>query len=395
MKMVKLGDCCKIISGSTPARDTLEYWGGEINWFTPKDLSELTDKYIAESPEKITELGYKSCSTQLLPPNSLLFSSRAPIGHLAITKLPACTNQGFKSLVPNPDVNVGYLYYAIKRIVPYLQQIGNGATFKEISKSQLEKVEIPLPHYEIQKLIADALDKAYAIRQRNRQILQSYDQLSQSLFLEMFGDLSSSNTLLLKDLAVDSGKHTFNNGPFGSDLLTSELQDSGVPVIYIRDLRNGTFNWISNVFVTPEKAEKLASCKVVSNDVLIAKVGTPPGIAAVCPENFAQAIITQDVIRIRVDSQKVEPNYLQFWLNSSHGRNTVKKITVEGTRARFALGEFKKLNVPLPAVDAQRVFSMRLKEIERQRLNAEKEHFLSEQLFQSLLQKAFTGELFD
>lgn len=124
IKEVEISSCCEIISGSTPSRIVPGYWDGDINWFTPKDLSNLVGKYIDEAPEKITEQGYKSCSTNLLPPFSLMLSSRAPIGHLAINTVPACTNQGFKSLVPKSNVAVNYLYYAIKRIVQQRLEVG-------------------------------------------------------------------------------------------------------------------------------------------------------------------------------------------------------------------------------------------------------------------------------
>ncbi|PCJ53511.1 MAG: hypothetical protein COA73_15195, partial [Candidatus Hydrogenedentota bacterium] len=126
MKQVALGECCKIISGSTPSRRIDEYWNGHIHWFTPKDLSKLKSKYIHGAPEKITNKGLSSCSATMLPAYSLLLSSRAPIGHIAISTIESCTNQGFKSLVPSKDVDIEYLYYAIKKIVPQLKDLGNG-----------------------------------------------------------------------------------------------------------------------------------------------------------------------------------------------------------------------------------------------------------------------------
>ncbi len=89
---VEIGNICEVINGSTPSRNKKEYWDGDIDWFTPKDLSRIEDKFVYEAPEKISELGYKSCSTTLVPKNSLLFTSRAPIGHIAINKKEVCTN---------------------------------------------------------------------------------------------------------------------------------------------------------------------------------------------------------------------------------------------------------------------------------------------------------------
>ena len=106
--------------------------------------------------------------------------------------------------------------------------------------------------------------------------------------------------------------------------------------------------------MTPAKAAELSNCGVLPGDVLIAKVGDPPGTSAVYPESEPPAVITQDVIRIRPDQQVVDANFLRHWLNSPSGRHEVKQITVEATRARFPLGPFKKLSIPLPPLSEQK-----------------------------------------
>jgi type I restriction enzyme S subunit len=166
-RLEPLGDCCEIVSGATPRREVPNYWGGSIPWVTPKDISDLDEAVFSDPPESITEEGYRSCSTRLVPIGSILFSSRAPIGLMAIAGRSMCTNQGFKSVVPGPEVDSHYLYYCLKRLVPRIQAMGNGATFKEVSKEVMERVEIPLPpHRSDQESIAAILDKADAIRRR-------------------------------------------------------------------------------------------------------------------------------------------------------------------------------------------------------------------------------------
>src|SRR5690606_16826487 len=128
--LVRLGDVCTVISGSTPKRHVTEYWNGDIPWVTPKEMSHLGSRFLITSKEQISDAGFKSCSTTMLPTGSLLLSSRAPIGLLAINKIPVCTNQGFKSLIPKRVVNVEYLYYVLRANTERLQAKGNGATFK-------------------------------------------------------------------------------------------------------------------------------------------------------------------------------------------------------------------------------------------------------------------------
>jgi len=169
----------------------------------------------------------------------------------------------------------------------------------------------------------------------------------------MFGDFSFP-LLELEKTAV-KGKGTFGNGPFGSDLLSSELTNCGVPVVYIRDIRNGHFTRKNNIFVTQKKADSLSSCHIVKGDILITKVGDPPGIAAIYP-NDELAIMTQDVIRLRV-SKNINGIYIQHWLNSKLGGHALKKIIVEGTKKRFSLKDFKKIKLPIPPFDLQNSFA--------------------------------------
>lgn len=133
-----------------------------------------------------------------------MFSSRAPIGLVAIAGRPMCTNQGFKSLIPGPEVDSGFLYYALKRLVPQIQAMGNGATFKEVSKEVMERVELPLPKsVSEQRRIAAILDKADAIRRKRRQALAETDTLLRSVFLDMFGDPTrlATASITLADVA--------------------------------------------------------------------------------------------------------------------------------------------------------------------------------------------------
>src|ERR1051325_4393008 len=107
-----LGELGEIVSGSTPDTSIKEYWGGDIPWITPADLTNHFGVYFKGELRKITKLGFESCSTRLLPPGVILFSSRAPIGHCAVTTFPLCTNQGFKSIIPNSQLYSAYCYYA-------------------------------------------------------------------------------------------------------------------------------------------------------------------------------------------------------------------------------------------------------------------------------------------
>jgi len=111
----RLGDATRVLSGATPKTSVAEYWNGEMVWLTPKDLGALESIEVSTSERRITQQGFESYSAQLIPPNSVVMSSRAPIGHLAINTAPVCTNQGCKSFVPKPELETRFLYWALCR----------------------------------------------------------------------------------------------------------------------------------------------------------------------------------------------------------------------------------------------------------------------------------------
>ena len=146
----------------------------------------------------------------------------------------------------------------------------------------------------------------------------------------------------------DASQHSFVNGPFGSDLLSSELTQEGIPVIYIRDLKPQGYTRVSEVCVTREKAEQIKFCNVIPGDILVAKVGDPPGLAVVYPTTEGEGIVTQDVIRLRLNKESATSSYVSYLLNSDFGRISIDTISVESTRTRVGLGDYKQLKFCVP-----------------------------------------------
>lgn len=149
----------KIINGSTPRSTESENWDGDIVWITPEDLGSIDGKYIKESARKITDIGYKSCGTTLAQKESIILSTRAPIGHLGIADTDLCTNQGCRSLIQKHKISPLYFYYLIIRSKSKLQSEGQGATFMELSKDKLGSIFFCEPPLEEQIQIASYLDQ--------------------------------------------------------------------------------------------------------------------------------------------------------------------------------------------------------------------------------------------
>lgn len=200
----------------------------------------------------------------------------------------------------------------------------------------------------------------------------------------------------LVDLAARH-QHSFVNGPFGSDLLTSELVSEGVPVIYIRDIKETGYLRVSEWHITAEKAEQLKFCNVIPEDVLVAKVGDPPGLAAVYPQGEQVAIVTQDVIRLRLDTKCAHSGYIRWLLNSAYGQASIAQISVESTRMRVGLGEYKQLRFFIPPLEEQLAISSFLDE-ETSKLNilktkAERAITLLKERRSALIAAAVTGQI--
>lgn len=156
----KLSDLGEIVGGATPSTKDYSNYDGDIAWLTPKDLSSFSERYIEKGERSISEKGFKSCSTKMLPINSILFSSRAPIGYVAIAAKELCTNQGFKSIIPNGKVDYMFLYYLLKYKKKEIEGLGSGTTFKEVSGNVMKNVMVYIPKDKVvQKKIAGILDK--------------------------------------------------------------------------------------------------------------------------------------------------------------------------------------------------------------------------------------------
>jgi type I restriction enzyme S subunit len=393
MRLVKIKDIGTVVSGSTPKTNVPEYWGGEIAWATPKDLSLLDGQYLYDTAKKITQLGYDSCSTSLLPKDSVLFSSRAPIGLVAINKIPVCTNQGFKSIIPNKEVSSLYLYYALKYFSKTLERLGNGATFKELSKKTFEEFALPLPDISDQIRIADILSKAELLIRQRKESLRLLDEFLKSTFLEMFGDPVRNEKgwkkVRLSEICSKIGSGATPRG--GKESYKSE----GIKLIRSMNVHNNTFIFDGLVFIDEAQASKLDHVIVKPNDVLLNITGASVGRCCLAPKEVVPARVNQHVSIIRPDSNVINPVFLSRVLTNTHFQaQIVKEAKLKGaTREAITKEEIERMEVPLPNKRFQSLFATIVEKTEL--LKARQQHSLKElsTLYGSLSQRAFQGEL--
>ena len=208
----KLGE---IVGGATPSTKCEDYYGGSIPWITPKDLSSFKGRYITSGERNITEKGLASCSAQMMPKDAVLFTSRAPIGYVAIASQSVCTNQGFKSIVVNEKADPLFVYYLLKYNKDAIEAMGSGTTFKEVSGKTMRAVKVRIPlDVSYQNRIAAVLDSLDTKIENNERINDNLEQQAMSLYAEIFLNSSDSNVTsgTLSDIAVI----TMGQSPSGS-----------------------------------------------------------------------------------------------------------------------------------------------------------------------------------
>lgn len=245
----KLSEIGSVVGGATPSTTVDAYYNGDIPWLTPKDLSDFHERYIERGERNITKSGLNSCSAQLLPAGSVLFSSRAPIGYVAIAKNPIATNQGFKSIIPNPEkVDSLFLYYLLRYNKDNIEAMGSGTTFKEVSGATMKNIEVYLPEdLDEQRRIAGILGSLDDKIELNRRINANLEAQAQALFRSWFVDFEPFRDGPFVDSELGKIPQGWKVGdiytymdviygaPYKSALFNTNKK--GYPLIRIRDLK--------------------------------------------------------------------------------------------------------------------------------------------------------------
>lgn len=383
----RLGDVCQIVSGATPKTTEPAYWDGDIAWATPTDLSALRIKHISATGRRLTARGLSSCSAVILPPGSVLLSSRAPIGLVAINTVPMATNQGFKSLVPDSSaVCADYLYWWLRANTKRLQALGRGATFTEVSKAIVAEIELPLPTVDEQRRIAAVFDQVDALRAKRETSLALLDSLNESTFLEMFGNPSAwaSRQTPLLDL-VDPHR------PITYGILKPGPHDpSGVPYVRVIDMRFGGIDASSVRRTSSEISHQYRRSLLRAGDLLLSIRGHVGRLAEVPPE-LEGANITQDSARLAIT--EASPRFVLEYLRTTWAQRWMQRH-IKGAAVRgINLGDVKRLPVPVFDRADQDEFVRRARTVERTVGGQRRSASALDDLFASVQHRAFAGQL--
>ena len=277
-EMVRLGDVCEIVSGTTPSTNNAALWDGTVKWVTPAELSD--DSFIIYDTIRhiSTIAGLKS-----MPCGTVLLSSRAPIGKVAITGAEMCCNQGFKNLICSERIHNQYLYCFLKSKTGYLNSLGRGATFKEISKEIVENIKVPLPTIFEQQRFSTIIEKITLLISQRKQQLEQLDLLVKSRFVEMFGDPVTNPMGWEKHQLC---KHiTFLTS--GSRGWSSFFSTEGQIFLTIKNVKRSGLLLDNIQYVVPPKTKEAQRTKVQKNDLLIS-ITADLGRTAVVTEEIAK-----------------------------------------------------------------------------------------------------------
>ncbi len=184
----RIGEIAEIVRGSTPSTTDPSNFDGEIPWLTPKDPSGPHERYVSRGERNLSRKGLESCSTQLLPAGTVLVTSRAPIGYVAIAKNKSVTNQGFRNLIPRPGFDSEFLYYWVRAHVDDLRRYASGSTFQELTGSALAQIRIRVPPLPEQRAIAHILGTLDDKIELDRRMSQTLEQMARALFKAWFVD---------------------------------------------------------------------------------------------------------------------------------------------------------------------------------------------------------------
>ena len=385
MKYKKLGDICDIKSGGTPSRRKKEYWdSGTIPWVK---IGDIKGKYISNTSEFITEQGLNESSAKLFKKGTLLYTIFATLGEVAILDIDATTNQAIVGISHTNEVDTNYLYYFLKSKKEYVNDIGRGVAQNNINLSMLKDMDIYIPSLVIQNKIVDILDKAQQLIDKRKEQIEALDELVKSKFIEMFGDpVSNPMNWDKKRLADECNIITGNTpsrkveayyGDYIEWIKSDNITGAGV---YLSTAREYLSKQGLKVGRSIEKDSILMTCIAGSIKCI--------GNVAIADRKVA---FNQQINGIEPLKNNVYFMLQQFNLSQKYIQSTIN-MSLKGILSK---GQLSELEFIFPPIEKQNEFAEFFKQVDKLKFEMEKSLKELEDNFNSLMQKAFKGELFN
>lgn len=385
--MAKLGEVCTIVSGSTPKTSVTSYWDGNIKWITPAELNEDTF-YIMDSVRHITEEGKEKTGLSYLPTGTVILSSRAPIGKTAIAGCEMCCNQGFKNLICSDAIYNEYLYFFLKSKTDYLNSLGRGATFKEISKSIVESIEIPLPEVNQQKEIAEKFKKLEQLISLRKQQLAKLDELVKARFVEMFGDVLL-NSMQWPEKTLENMADIVSGITKGRKTAEADLQE--VPYMAVSNVKDGYIDWttVKTILATRQEIEQY---RLMPDDILMTEGGDPDkvGRGAIIKVPLKNSIHQNHIFRVRLDEQEILPSFFAEYLRHQKAKRYFLGCAKQTTGiASINMRQLRALPTLVPPLSLQKQFAAFVERVDQQKQTVQQSLEKLELMKNALMQEYF------
>jgi type I restriction enzyme S subunit len=339
-----LGEVAEVVGGGTPSTTVPEYWNGDIVWLTPTEITAQDGRVITDSIRKISKAGFKNSGAQMLPKESVILTSRASVGYVALSGIELCTNQGFQSLIPKRSVMAKFLMYWIQQNKAEFESRSAGSTFKEISKSNVKSIKLALPPYAEQKRIVD--------------LISSVDSYIEALHKELNSAKIFRNALLHELLTAGGegwvelslGELTENTRPICYGVLKPgpEVKD-GIPLAKITDMNRKILGPEGMQRISIELDNEFRRSRLQGGEVLLSIQGTV-GRVAIADSTLAGANISRTIALIDPDDRLLN-HYLMLIL---------EKIALDGefdsagsTRESLNISTIRDMKISCPPLEVQ------------------------------------------
>ena len=378
MNYAKIGDVCTVVSGSTPKSNVPDYWDGDIVWITPAELTE--DSYIIDdSVRHITQKAVQETSLRPFPVGTVILSSRAPIGKTAIAGREMYCNQGFKNLICSSQIYNKYLYFFLSCKTEYLNSLGRGATFKEISKAIVEEIEIPLPDMVAQKQIADEFEQLRGLEWAYHKQISTFDRLVKSRFVEMFGAIPESEFVTMESVCslITDGTHQ-----------PPKFVDNGIPFLFVSNITTNELTYDADKFISSETyADLMKRTPVEIGDILLSTVGSYGHPAVV--KSDRKFSFQRHIAFLKPRRNAINSIYLHGVILTSGIQRQIDARVKGIAQKTLNLSEIRTLRFPLPPMKEQNRFAAFVTEVDKSKLAVKQSLEKLETLKKSLMQQYF------
>ena len=385
MEKCKLGDICEIVSGSTAKTTIEEYWDGDVKWITPAELNENV-YIINDSVRKITKLAVEKTGLSSFPEGTVILSTRAPIGKVAIAGCEMYCNQGFKNLICSEKIFNKYLYWFLKGNTMFLNSLGRGATFKEISKAIVSEIEINVPEIEEQHEIVKILEKVNTIIRFRKQELSVLDTLVKARFVEMFGDAVDNpmgwEKKQLQEIVTDDCTISYGIVQTGND------QEEGVPVFRPVDIVNRIPKLEELKRTTEEISNKYKRTILKGHEMLIT---VRANIADTCivGKEFKGCNVGRGIVPIRTQENIMVLEFLKYLMDSKHLNDDIKSKAKGITLIQLNMEDLREVELIVPPIEQQKAFVEFAEQVDKSKVKVQKALDETQKLFDSLMQQYF------